>query len=82
MQAGERDFPVWSHIVQEFSRLLLVLNSSVNIVIYCCFNAKFRKQVLRYKGTISNRLTIRTHITNENEENFHSVELQPIKETS
>ena len=87
MQAGERDFPAWSHIVQEFSRLLLVLNSSVNIVIYCCFNAKFRKQVLRYKGTISKRLTTRTHITNEieeqyHEEQYHSVELQPIKDKS
>ena len=60
LQAGKTEFPVWSHVVQEFSRLLLILNSSINIVIYCCFNAKFRNQLIKYKGTIRNRLTLKT----------------------
>ena len=59
IQAGaKREFPVWSHVVQEVSRLLLILNSSVNIVIYCCFNAKFRNQLVKYKGTIRKQFTI------------------------
>ena len=41
MQAGKPEFPTWSWIVNEFSRLLLVLNSSINILVYCCFNIKF-----------------------------------------
>ena len=63
LQAGKTEFPVWSHVVQEFSRLLLILNSSINIVIYCCFNAKFRNQVIKYKGTIKKRLTIKPQTT-------------------
>ena len=60
IQAGaKREFPVWSHVVQEFSRFLLILNSSINFVIYCCFNAKFRNQLIKFKGTIRKRLTSR-----------------------
>ena len=89
IQAGaKREFPVWSHVVQEFSRLLLILNSSVNIVIYCCFNAKFRNQLIKYKGTIRKRLTIRNQtieqvsspLTQKEELICDRVELQPIQE--
>ena len=60
IQAGaKQDFPVWSHVVQEFSRLLLILNSSINFVIYCCFNTKFRNELIKYKGTVRKRLTSR-----------------------
>ena len=62
---GLDGFPRWSYIVHEFSRLLLILNSSINIVIYCCFNAKFRKQVIRYKSTISEKLALRSMSTKQ-----------------
>ena len=37
-----RTFPVWCRILGSFSHLLLVLNSSSNILFYCCFNSQFR----------------------------------------
>ena len=88
LQAGGREFPVWSHIVQECSRLLLILNSSTNIVIYCCFNSKFRTQLTKYKGTVINRLSLKheaiedeVYPTTQKEELLcDRVELQPIPE--
>lgn len=86
-QAGGREFPVWSHVVQEFSRLLLILNSSTNIVIYCCFNAKFRNQLTKYKGTVIKKLTLKTEsieqvdpLTTKEEFLCDRVELEPIQE--
>ena len=37
--------PKWIEITWLFSEILLVLNSSVNTIIYCCVNARFRRQV-------------------------------------
>ena len=73
MLAGQPEFPIWSVIVQEFSRFLMVFNSSVNIFIYCCFNTKFRKQVLRYKNTIRRKLgTIKTQELRVNDDDIHN----------
>ena len=63
LQAEKAEFPVWSHIVQEVSRLLLILNSSSNNVIYCCFNTKFRNQLTKYKRRISQRLSRKNQTT-------------------
>lgn len=38
-----RSFPAWSRITGSFSHFLMVVNSSVNIFLYCLFNAQFRK---------------------------------------
>ncbi len=35
-------FPVWSLVLGAFSHLLMVANSSMNILFYCVFNAQFR----------------------------------------
>ena len=43
-----RGFPVWSRIAVPFSQMLMVLNSSMNIVFYGLFNTQFRK-VARYE---------------------------------
>ena len=82
-QAGQREFPIWSVIVYEFSRLLLILNSSINIVIYCCLNKKFRRQVLRYRKTIHSKFSTRNRNTiNDNHGNDLNcrIELQPLKQ--
>lgn len=41
-RAGHKTFAVWSLIVMHLSHLLLVINSSINILIYCCLSQKFR----------------------------------------
>ena len=47
--AGKNDFPLWGFITITFSELLLVINSSLNMIIYCCLNENFRKRVLSWK---------------------------------
>ena len=37
-----RSFPVWSRVLNSFSHLLLVMNSSMNIIFYGVFNQQFR----------------------------------------
>ena len=38
----EFGYPFWISILHEFKDLMLVVNSSMNIVIYCCLNSNFR----------------------------------------
>ena len=38
--------PKWFMVTWSVSDILLVLNSSVNTIIYCCINSKFRRQVM------------------------------------
>ena len=42
-KAGLRSFPVWALMMGSISHLLLVFNSSINIVIYCSLNVTFRQ---------------------------------------
>ena len=44
--AGKHTFTRWSLIVTSFSNLLLVFNSSTNMILYCIMNKKFRTQFL------------------------------------
>ena len=44
--AGKPEFSLWSLIIDPMSDFMMVLNSSINMIIYCCFNAKFRKYIL------------------------------------
>ena len=45
---GKEGIPLWPQITNEFSKLMLVTNSSANIIIYCCLNSNFRKNMLTY----------------------------------
>ena len=40
---GKYSFPIWAIIFNKFSHLLLVINSSMNCLIYCLMSSKFRK---------------------------------------
>ena len=40
---GKYSFPIWAMIFNKFSHLLLVINSSINCLIYCLLSSKFRK---------------------------------------
>ena len=48
MSLGEEGLPPkWKLILTEISDLMLVLNSSVNVIIYCCLNKSFRKNIFK-----------------------------------
>ena len=45
---GYYSFPLWALLFAQFSHILLVLNSSMNSVIYCMVSSKYRAQALKY----------------------------------
>ena len=47
-QRGHWSFPIWALIMSQFSHLLLVINSSINCLIYCLLSSRFRKIVAQY----------------------------------
>ena len=47
--------PFWFYIIFSLDYLLLEINSSVNMVIYCCVNSKFRKQLISIIMPLSSR---------------------------
>ena len=46
---GDGDWPDWCSQLSHFSNILLVLNSSVNIVIYCWKDPSFRNWIILTK---------------------------------
>ena len=42
-KAGYSPFPLWATIMNQFSHLVLVINSSVNCLIYSVMSSRFRK---------------------------------------
>ena len=50
IENGKEGVPFWVLITNEFNKLLLVVNSSANIIIYFCMNSKFRQRFLRKRG--------------------------------
>ena len=51
-EAGYHTFTRWSLIVTSFSNIMLVLNSSTNMVIYSFLNRPFRRQFMSISKTI------------------------------
>ena len=47
-QRGHWSFPIWALIMSQFSHFLLVINSSINCLIYCLLSSRFRKIVAQY----------------------------------
>ena len=43
-EKGRQGFSVWSLVLISVSHLLLVFNSSINILIYCFLSSRFRKE--------------------------------------
>ena len=70
MSAKQDEFPLWCSIVNQFSTLFMVLNSSTNTIIYCCLNKKFRGYMHRRISRLSRR--------NRDEEQNSTLELQQI----
>ena len=46
-KAGFSPFPLWATIMNQFSHLVLVINSSVNCLIYSVMSSRFRKAALQ-----------------------------------
>ena len=44
MEDGRQGFSLWSMVLITISHVLLVLNSSINILIYCLLSSKFREE--------------------------------------
>ena len=42
--------PLWRMIANPINDLMLVINSSANIIIYCCLSSNFRKDLLKCKA--------------------------------
>lgn len=59
--------PKWFEIMWSVSQLLLVINSSVNMIIYCCLNSKFKKQLVSLVKRISPHRGSISLIENEND---------------
>lgn len=59
LEAGRRPFAVWVHIATNVSHLLLVINGSVNSLIYCCLSSRFRAQFVRHWNDFCVRIGLR-----------------------
>ena len=55
-KVGYYSFPLWALVFAQFSHILLVLNSSMNSVIYCMVSSKYRAQALKYLLAIKTKL--------------------------
>ena len=45
-KAGKSSFTLWSIIVDPLSEVMMILNSSINMLIYTCLSANFRKHII------------------------------------
>ena len=52
-KAGKLNLHLWPTLAVITSQLLLVVNSSVNMVVYCCLGSKFRAEVFKTAKSIS-----------------------------
>ena len=52
--------PVWCYILYSVNYLLLAINSSINMIVYCCLNSKFRKHLCAIVAPISRSIRART----------------------
>ena len=50
-------YPAWTELASYFNSLLLLLNSSANMIIYCCLNSTFRKYLKQYFQKILSKCT-------------------------
>ena len=55
-KAGKLNLNLWTTLAVITSQLLLVVNSSVNMVVYCCLGSKFRAEVFKTAKSIYSRV--------------------------
>ena len=49
--------PLWFYLLFSINALLLAVNSSVNMIIYCCINSQFRRNLISIIVQSSSRST-------------------------
>ena len=54
---GRNAFSNWVLMFRDLSKVMLVINSSVNMIIYCCLNTKFRHHVVSCTSALPFRST-------------------------
>ena len=57
-KAGKPTFTLWSIIVDPLSEVMMILNSSINMIVYCSLNANFRRCILACFGCAKNNKDI------------------------
>ena len=59
-------------LTKVFNDLFLVLNSSCNMIIYCCLNSTFRKSIKNYLKKVLRKLSCRNRDV-DNRDSYHNV---------
>ena len=71
------NLPLYYEIMWSMSQLMLTINSSVNMIIYCCLNSKFRKHLRSvFTPFISRPLSFYLTSQREDEQNADMNEVQ------
>ena len=78
----EHYIPTWFYIAQAVNDLFLVMNSSANMIIYCCLNSKFRKYTKKYGRQLFGKITCRNVTTFNSAQTSSNVPMKPNTETN
>ena len=64
LQKGEEKscYPTWLDLTKVLNDLFLVLNSSSNMIIYCCLNSTFRKYLRQYLKKLAGKLMCKKEV--------------------
>ena len=76
---GQSCYPTWLDVTKVLNDLFLIFNSSSNMIIYCCLNAKFRKYLKQNFIRIAKKLMMKKENVN-NSQSYQNVERR--RETS
>ena len=57
-EAGKNGFPLWTEIAISVSHLLLVVNSSTNIFVYCFLSSPFRAECAKLYQSVCRKLRL------------------------
>ena len=59
MDAGKNQFSLWSMLCLSVAHFLLVVNSSINVVIYCLVGSQFRTELVKILDLFAYRIGCR-----------------------
>ena len=68
--------PPWIRVLLCISKLMVVINSSINMIIYCCLSPRFRKLITPFK-----RKGLRNYFKTVTENNKNNTETTKCKDT-
>jgi hypothetical protein len=74
--AGKHTFTRWSLITSQFSNLLLVFNSSTNMILYCIMNKHFRDDFLAIIKCIMSVIRCKNPCSCQSSQSLDETEIQ------